>query len=278
MSSLYNLFELAKSNEPALKKRFETVKKAEEDKGINVDAICAYLDEHLNFSINFDAEGLQDFVKDKIYKSDYERFPEDMQGSEHPKGRIKQRLELDSRFENSVDFKYAALNCGNRGLSFWGDYCLIFDLKEYEKVNDEIVFLQRNSLQKTDKGYYYFDDEIVLKFGKLLQEMGTSTTKNELICIKLAGKMSQVGNLPDVLCDFLVDEPEYVEMIFTNGAIIPYLLKAVIIRDKLQEAIEDAIMDGKPSDEIREMQEQHSDIQEFLEAQNIELEYLEEDM
>jgi len=267
MSSLYNLFKLAKDNEPILQKRFIGVKKREEAKGIAIDTIFAYLDEHLNFSINFTAANLQYLAKDNIYKSAYKRFEGNKKKIySHFGERKEQRLEFDSRFENSVDFKYAALNCGNIGLTYWGDYCLLFDLKEYEKSNAEIVFLQRNSLQKTDNRFYYFDNDTELNIGKLLQESGTSTTKNELICIKLAGKMSQVDDLPDLVCDS--EGTEYIEMIFIEGNIIPYLLKAVTTKDTYR-AFNKAILKRKSKNITSELLQQYKNIHQFLEDNSI---------
>ena len=265
MSSQEDIFEWAKRNESTLLTRFESLQKSVENKEPSIAAILAYLEENLYFSINFPAKYLKNFCNDPICKSDYE-----LGGIS--KGRRLQRIEFDSKFEDSKSFKYAALNCGTVGLPFYGDFCLIFDLSKYEATTEQIVFLMRNSLEKTDKGFYYFDKENNLKLGKLVEELGTSQTKKELICIKLEDKIEEITleEFPNLICKG--KNLDYIEMIFLDGEVVPYLCKALTTKQAYKDFNKTILT--KPSAENVEKQETYKTIHQFLKAQNITLEFI----
>ena len=248
MSTLLNIFQQAADNSESLSKQFATFKKGVD--ATQLETVLNFLEENLVFSINFASEYFEPFItEDFQYKNAYERCKTIEEAEKHFAGRKKQRIGFEKIFENGKKFKYAALNCGTIGLPInWGPYCVHFDMQEYFK-NCKCVILKRNSLQKDiikkkAKFYYFEEDTVTIKIGKLQSELSTSELINQLVCLKMKESALSKENMIDLICND--NECEYIEFIFLDGDLQSYVKSVYIWKDYLDEQME-KILKKKPS-------------------------------
>jgi len=130
----------------------------------HIEKFTKHLNANLSVSINFRLSALFNFLQEGNYKNIYEIFSHEYDQLEKNNPLFSYRFSFDSSFDNGTDFKYGALNSGNIGTKFWGDFCIHLKSKEI----DSSVLIKYNSLSKEPNGKYrYFTKEKELLLDKL---------------------------------------------------------------------------------------------------------------
>ncbi len=268
MPTTYNIFQLADENVNHLQKLFTRLKDKVNDETLS--QVTKFIDENLVFSINFDQNGLEQFLETCNYKNAYELYDSQAEAEKHFSKRSEQRLAFDNTFENGQKFKYAALNLGTIGVpAYWGQFCLHFDLKKYESEHS-VAFIKNNSLQKDEKGkfIYFENDNCTFNAGKFLIDLATTENKHQLICLKLATKNLEADGIRQTICRS--DGSDYMELIFINGDLSAYLKGAYIWR-RTNKVTNKNIFNNKLSNQIEKQEKEFGKIHELLKQQGLRL-------
>jgi hypothetical protein len=207
--SMENIAALAKENIPELLKKYDIFIDGYELREF-LDGFVNHIKPNLSISMNFKLVSLFNFLQDGYYKNIYEIYANDYDQLEKNNPLFFYRFSFDFSFENGKDFKYGALNSGNIGTKFWGDFCIYLKSKEM----DSTVLIKHNSLSKEPNGKYrYFSQEKNLLLDKLKNDL--SNFENAILLVVLKNKdqdysKSSVNEYNDLVND---GDSEYVEAI-----------------------------------------------------------------
>ncbi len=175
-----------------------------------IENFTKHLNSNLSVSINFRLGALFHFLQEGNYKNIYEIFSHDYDQLEKSNPLFFYRFSFDSSFDNGTDFKYGALNSGNIGTKFWGDFCIYLKSKEI----DSSVLIKYNSLSKEPNGKYrYFSKEKELLLDKLKNDL--SNFENAIPLVVLKNKDQDYSKLSVKEYNGLVNDcdSEYMETI-----------------------------------------------------------------
>lgn len=147
----------------------------------HIEKFTKHLNANLSVSINFRLSALFHFLQEGNYKNIYEIFSHDYDQMEKNNPLFSYRFSFDSSFDNGTDFKYGALNSGNIGTKFWGDFCIHLESKE---INSSVL-IKYNSLSKEPNGKYrYFTKEKELLLDKLKNDLSNFENAIPLVVLK----------------------------------------------------------------------------------------------
>ncbi|MEM7182699.1 MAG: hypothetical protein AAF518_17425 [Spirochaetota bacterium] len=200
------IYYLAEGNVETLSSMFQSWRSSS-DFSPEFEKFEEFLGSGLSVSLNMKLDSLYKFLLEGEYKNIYELYAGDYDTLEKNDPLFFYRFSFDTSFENGTSFQYGAVNAGNLGTVFWGDFCV------YLEIPKDTVILKYNSLSVEPSGKYrYFDKDKDVNLGKLQMDLGFLQDAAQLVLLK--NKKNQLIDISaNYYKELVCDGEDYVEVI-----------------------------------------------------------------
>lgn len=239
-----NLYEFARQNGDSMRERYQELRSGSAGATDAVERFCERVERDGHATINTGSARLLWTLRNGYYPNphdearerarreggDSEEYLKQQQGAYYHK-----RMRFERSFEDGEKFRYASLNIGGSGLSYYGPYCLVLRAPEDA---DLVALLPANSLERFvhDEGGGPVLDEAALR-----REVAPWPNRHHLAACKHAGDVASVpdANWPKMMCHVTAKEVSFVEIIL-GSPVTPQTLTEVRV-EKAGTRLDDLI-------------------------------------
>lgn len=239
-----NLYDLARQNGDSMRERYQQAREGAAGAADAVERFCQRVERDGRASINTKSRRLLWTLRNGYYPNphdearerarreggDSEEYLKQQQADHYHK-----RMMFERSFEDGEEFRYASLNIGGTGLSYYGPYCLV--LRD-PADGDLAALLPANSLERFvhDEGAGPRLDEAALR-----RAVAPWPNRHHLTACKHAGDVASTpdADWPKMMCHATKEEESFVEIIL-GSPVTPQTLTEVRV-EKAKVRLDDLI-------------------------------------
>ncbi len=250
-----DLYELARLNGDSMRERYEQVRDGSSGDADAVERFCQQVERDGRVSINARSARVLSMLRNGSYPNPYdearerarreggdsEEYLKQQQGDFYPK-----RVTFDRSFVDGESFRYASLNIGGAGLSYYGLYCLVLcDPGD----GDRSALLPANSLK------LFMNDEPRLDAAALRREVAPWPNRHHLAACKHA---REVARIPDagwlrMMCHATETDESFVEVILGSPVTPQALIEVRVDEARLGDLVAGAVTGALTGSERTEL-------------------------
>lgn len=240
-----DLYDLARKNADNLHARYEQAQKKAAGTTDALERFCSQVQRAGRVSINTRSARLLSMLRKGYYPNPYDEARERAQreggdSEEYLKQQqhdyYLKRVTFERSFVDGESFRYASLNIGGPGLSYYGLYCLV--LRDPTQ-DDRAALLPANSLKR------FMNDEPRLDEVALRQEVAPWSHRHYLAACKHAHEVAQIPDhaWPTMMCHATETVESFMEIILGSPIVPQAVIEIRIDETRFNDLVDKLVMD-----------------------------------
>jgi len=240
-----DLYELARLNGDSMRERYERARDGSAELAGAVERFCQRVERDGRISINARSSRLLSMLRNGYYPNPHDEAHERArrEGGESEEYLKRQqgdfylkRVTFERSFVEGESFRYASLNIGGAGLSYYGIYCMVLrDPAEDERV----ALLPANSLRR------FMSDEPRLDEAALRHEVAPWPHRHHLAACKHSHEVAGIPDSawPTMMCHATATVESFVEIILGSPVTPQSLVQIRVDEVRLDELVAKLVLD-----------------------------------
>jgi hypothetical protein len=233
--------EVARLNGDSMRERYEQVREEASGGADVVERFCQQVERDGRVSINAPSARLLGMLRNGYYPNPHDEARERARleggdSEQHLKRQqgdfYRKRVAFDRSFVNGESFRYASLNIGGAGLSYYGLYCLV--LRDPDPGDGDLAaLLPANSLKR------FMNDELQLDAAALRREVAPWPNRHHLAARKHARDVASIPDAawPQMMCHATETDESFVEVILGSPVTPQALTELRVDTARLDELV-----------------------------------------